>query len=549
MTCSAFILNQGSYMTISRQIIALISFAVIGIFTVFGIAINKMNQVYEKTNYCNVDSLPTIVSVSELLNNYQRIRLNVWRHIAADDASYKESSEKRIVDAKQHIEKAFKKLESKSNDEKDKKFLKEEKEKIEQFYKAMDGVTALSKDNKDKEAKELLNKNRGLIDDITKSIEEYKDYNINTSNKESAEASEFKATATALTISISLLTVAVLALIGFMIRKNIMIGVYQVRTGIDEFVTKKELGFRISCDKKNEIRDIIDSFNSLLQTLEQTINEAKQTSNENASVSHELSSTSFQIGKNAETSMEIVQNAIREISSVKSFIVETAQVSEDAKTNISTAGKELDGAKNQMVNLKKDVQQASEAESNLADKLEKLSADAENVKQILTVISDIADQTNLLALNAAIEAARAGEHGRGFAVVADEVRKLAERTQKSLTEINATISVIVQSIVDSAEQMSKNAENIQNLVVVSGNVENTIVNTNIVMQESIYSVSRASENSNKIASDANKIVSLVENINDLTTSNARSVEEIASAAEHLFKLTEDLNEKLNEFKS
>jgi len=129
---------------------------------------------------------------------------------------------------------------------------------------------------------------------------------------------------------------------------------------------------------------------------------------------------------------------------------------------------ELNGMINSTVNR---IESVANKEHELSVNLQSLAGNAQETKQILATIGDIADQTNLLALNAAIEAARAGEHGRGFAVVADEVRKLAERTQKSLTETSATINILIQAINDNSEALNKNMDEMIDLTQYVGTVD------------------------------------------------------------------------------
>lgn len=134
----------------------------------------------------------------------------------------------------------------------------------------------------------------------------------------------------------------------------------------------------------------------------------------------------------------------------------------------STKFVELNGMINSTVER---IQSVAGKEHELSGNLQALVGNAQETKAILVTIGDIADQTNLLALNAAIEAARAGEHGRGFAVVADEVRKLAERTQKSLAEISATINVLIQAINDNSESLHQNMDEMMDLTQYVGTVD------------------------------------------------------------------------------
>ncbi|MFT5659504.1 MAG: methyl-accepting chemotaxis protein [Sulfurimonas sp.] len=305
-------------------------------------------------------------------------------------------------------------------------------------------------------------------------------------------------------------------------------------------------------DSKNspgEIQEIEESFNILLSSLHELITTSKNSSNENAAIAHELSTTAVSVGKNVESSVTIIEEASAQARGVEEEIINSISDAQESKKEIIEANENLAIARNDIVSLTAKVQQTAETELELAHNMESLSKDASEVKTVLVVISDIADQTNLLALNAAIEAARAGEHGRGFAVVADEVRKLAERTQKTLTEINATINVVVQSIEDASSQMNSNSDEIQELANLADGVESRINATAEIVLEAVKVTDQTVSNFESTGNSIKDIVTKVEKINEISAVNARSVEEIAAATEHLNTQTNDLNAKLQTFRT
>ena len=300
---------------------------------------------------------------------------------------------------------------------------------------------------------------------------------------------------------------------------------------------------------QDEIGGASREINNFIEKVRATISLAKDTSSENASIAHELSTTTLQVGKRVEDSTQIISQTSQMSNVIKQEITASVSKAKESKEELMKANQELRSARGFVQELGQRVQNSAQTELELAHKIQQLSSDADQVKNVLTVISDIADQTNLLALNAAIEAARAGEHGRGFAVVADEVRTLAERTQKSLVEIHATINVIVQAIIDSSEQMNRNSKEVQELSSIAEDVGKKINATVDMMDFATNLNDKTVTDYINTGSKIEEIVAKIEEINTLSTQNTRSVEEIAGASEHLNSLTEKLNIILNKFRT
>lgn len=310
-----------------------------------------------------------------------------------------------------------------------------------------------------------------------------------------------------------------------------------------------DLTQKLDIKGKDEISEASIEMNNFIEKVRVMTSEAKSISSENSSISHELSTTSLEVGKAVQNSTEVIDSIVENLQKAQAEDQKSIEETRVGKDDIEKANDFLKDANIAILVLTDSIKESASVEIELASKIHQLSSDAEQVKDVLTVISDIADQTNLLALNAAIEAARAGEHGRGFAVVADEVRKLAERTQKSLAEINATINVIVQAISDTSDQMTSNSKRVEGLTEDAISVETKINELSVVMNKANLLAAKAVDNYVQSGKVREAILQSITQVNELSSENARSVEEIANASEHLGKMTESLNEKLSEFRT
>ncbi len=300
---------------------------------------------------------------------------------------------------------------------------------------------------------------------------------------------------------------------------------------------------------RDEIAQASQGINDFIEKVRILIADAKNLSNENSSIAHELSTTSLSVGKLLEESTDVVNKTTEKATVIKAEMGTSIEEAQTSKKDLEEANGFLKEANQAILSLTEEIKISAATEIELAHKIQQLSSDTEQVKDVLLVIGDIADQTNLLALNAAIEAARAGEHGRGFAVVADEVRKLAERTQKSLVEITGTINLVIQSIGDASGAMQSNTKDFADAVTKADGVSNQILTVNNALGDAADASSESAKSSNIISQEMEIVIQNMTDITVISTENARSVEEIAGAAEHLSKLTEDLNHRLDLFKA
>ncbi len=382
-----------------------------------------------------------------------------------------------------------------------------------------------------------------------KLMQKYSDDGLEAFNQTVAQSNEAAQNALSIGLVVTLVTLVFLAFVAWSTSSSINTAVNSLLTSLKDIASGEgDLTRRISKSSNDEIGEVVDWFNQFVDKLHRSIGEVVATTRPLSGVSGDLgslTSQTSQITEQQNRATEEVSFVVDEmVASVKNVSVNASSAAQAAR-EADQAAKEGRTIVNDTVKsinaLAGEVERASEV-------IRKLEADTANVGSILDVIKGIAEQTNLLALNAAIEAARAGEQGRGFAVVADEVRTLASRTQDSTQEIQAVIEELQSAARSAVEVMSSSKERAQTSVSQAAKTDESLQAITSKVESITAMNSQIASATDRQEQAAHSIKDNVVGIKDTSATAMASMQKVAAASRSLTEIAQTLQRITGQFK-
>lgn len=561
---------------ISIKILMIIIFSAISLITVGIYAINGMKNMADGSEEMYNDRLIPNTWVAKIVSDDQATDRFVLELMLNEDDLRNSQLNEMYKKTTDEIDQYVSKLDQLDLSSEEQTALDQYKQSLTEISETTNEALALALDNKNAEAYRLYSeeviRKREEMTDLLESLQKA---NEDQASKIAQENKDNYSTTLVLSISIIAVFLVLSVLFGLYISRTITNPIKKLK-GLMESGENGDFSQRSDYASKDEVGSLSLSFNSMADGIKELVETIGETSQALSSSSEELSASSEESSKASEHISETIQelassseNQMRLMASssegINNVTASTEKISENAEKVAQTASSTAEASKEGLQNIEEVTAQMNSINTNvgnLAMSIDTLEGRIKEIGEITKAITDISSQTNLLALNAAIEAARAGEQGKGFAVVADEVRKLAEQSAQSAEQITSLIGqiqgdtrVTIQSMSSAKNEVDLGLNIVKNAGESFGKIEVSVLDLVSLFENVFTSLKELKENTEvinvsvmEVNSMAGEAAANTENVSAATEEQVASMEEIAASSSSLANLAESLQELIQKFK-
>ncbi|MFH1660532.1 MAG: methyl-accepting chemotaxis protein [Pseudomonadota bacterium] len=536
-------------MTLSKRLLILLSTSIISLILVAGLGLIQMQRVYSAANFSNENIVPSILVLDETLLRFSQVRVRVYRHVLNTDPKAMAEIDASIETGIKDTEHALNEYDKLIYDAEDKRLLDENKRTFASYRESLKPILELSRQNQNEEARQKLAAASDVAKHFNEALEAHMHFNAELGKKSAETGLAAKDLATWSSFAIGLVAILIVGGLGLQIRSSLTTRLHEANR-LAESIASGDLSSRnapqsISDDEPGML---IKSMEKMRQDLARTVGAIAASSDELAASAAQLSITAQQVSASTQSQSSSTSASAAAVEELTVSIDHVGSSADDASEEARAAGDLAITSGKGVETATLQINRVAESVDETAKQIQTLSEHVKQIGNITTVIRDVADQTNLLALNAAIEAARAGEQGRGFAVVADEVRKLAERTTLSVQEISTVISTIQSSVSGAVTSMQANCHLVTDVVHASQAASSSmdgIRNATEMVRNAITGISEAMREQRSASTELSRNV---ETIAQMSEENSAAVASVASTATALVAVSDRLKTAVGNFR-